>query len=539
MKKIVEISKSTFIISLMYSVFLVFGKIVMSENHINFCDFRLYFSILLTFLIINFICAALFCLLEKAEEKRNKCDTSPKGYKGKNKYLIVFCIFMILWFPQWLAAFPGFFNYDATEIWNQYLNNNFIAQYPALYSIILVNFIKFSNYFFGSHMFGIATYVFMQMLISAGVFTYSIYIMNKYNISNKIKIAGIIYYVIHPAIYLYVLSFTKDSLFTIFLYLSILLYMELFKEEENFFKNKRWILLVISDILVILLRRNSIYVYFLFYLILILKFLIKGKNKIKILTIIILPIILSTILNNYFAKILNIKSESGLYGMLSVPVMQIAYVYNNNYENLTENQKKEILEIASDELIKNYNPEVSDSILYYMNTSKVVEESQKYGKLWLDIGKNNISAYLNAMIKLNYGYFYPDAIQKVFLRNDCYENRTFCRNWFILETFRNNFDNELIESLKVINDYIAGGYIQEIPIIKYIVSIGALLWILLFAISYSIYKKRKLFLYPSIIILLLLCTYILGPLVMARYMLILFYAFPLILAVLLNNEKFS
>lgn len=539
MKKIVEISKSTFVISLMYSVFLVFGKIVMNENHINFCDFRLYFYIFLTFIIINFICILLFYLLDKAEEKRNKCDTSPKGYRGKNKYLIVFCIFMILWFPQWLAAFPGFFNYDATEIWQQYLDNHFIAQYPALYSIILVNFIKFSNIFFGSHMLGIAAYVFIQMLISAGVFTYSIYLMDKYDVAPKIRIIGIIYYVLHPAIYLYVLSFTKDSLFTTFLYLSILLYMELFKEREDFFKNKRWIFLVISNVLVILLRRNSIYVYMLFSLLLAWKFLIKSKIKVKIVGMILLPIILSTILNNYFSKILNIKSESGLYGMLSVPVMQIAYVYNNNYESLTEMQKKEILEIASDELIKNYNTEVSDSILYYMNTPKVIEEVQKYEKLWLDIGKNNISGYLNAMIKLNYGYFYPDAVQKVFLRNDCYENREFCINWFILGTFCNNFDNEFIVSLKEINSFVAGGYIQVIPIIKYVISIGAFLWVLLFAMAYSAYKKRKLFLYPSIIILLLLCTYILGPLVMARYMLILFYAFPLILAVLFNNERFS
>lgn len=539
MKKILEMSKNTVIISLIYSVVIVFGKIVMNENHINFCDFRLYFSILLTFLIINFICAALFCLLEKAEEKRNKCDTSPKGYKGKNKYLIVFCIFMILWFPQWLAAFPGFFNYDATEIWNQYLNNNFIAQYPALYSIILVNFIKFSNYFFGSHMFGIAAYVFIQMLISAGVFTYSTYLMDKYDVAPKIRIIGIIYYALHPAIYLYVLSFTKDSLFTTFLYLSILLYMELFKEREDFFKNKRWILLVISNVLVILLRRNSIYVYILFSLLLGWKFLIKSKIKVKILGIILLPIILSTILNNCFSNVLNIKSESGLHGMLSVPVMQIAYVYNNNYESLTETQKEAILEIASEKLIKNYIPEVSDSILYYMNTSKVVAEPQKYGKLWLDIGKNNISGYLNAMIKLNYGYFYPDSTQKVFLGNDSDGNLIFLQNWFILGKFHININNEFIQSLDIINTVISNGYLQVIPIIKYVISIGAFLWVLLFAMAYSVYKKRKLFLYPSIIILLLLCTYILGPLVMARYMLILFYVFPMVLAVIFNNERFS
>ena len=70
-------------------------------------------------------------------------------------------------------------------------------------------------------------------------------------------------------------------------------------------------------------------------------------------------------------------------------------------------------------------------------------------------------------------------------------------------------------------------------------SLGAMFWGLLLCFWYNMYKKRKSILVVLSLILLLQLTVILGPTVLVRYVLILFFAFPLILAFLLNGEKFK
>ena len=533
-----KLSKSTWIVSLLYAIFFVFGKYASLEKYIDFANYKVYLLIFLVFLPINLICIILFKFFDLKENIRKDKNVENRNFFGTKKtYILVFIIMIVLWIPQWISLFPGCFNYDAREIWEQYINNRFIAQYPPLYSLILITFLNVSAKVTSGYAFGIAAYTVLQMIISAIIFTYSIYVMNKYGVSDRIKIFSLFYYSLFPAVYLYVLSFTKDSLFNCFFYLSFLLYLQLLKYGEDTFNKKKCFLLIISNALFILLRRNAIYSYMIFNIILFISMLFKGKNKIKIILLILLPVIISSIVNNILYKILNVEEESNIGGILSVPIQQIAYVYNNNYESLTENQKDKILGVASDEIITNYYPEVSDSIIYYIYKPELIKNSREYLKLWLDIGKGNIPNYLNAWVILDYGYFYPDAIQKVYTRNGSYEKRSFSQNWFIIG-IPENYDN-IFSDLTSLNINYSSGILQEIPIIKYVFSIGAFLWLFMFSISYSIYKRKRNFVYASVLISVLLTTYVLGPLVMLRYYLILFYAFPIIIGTILNNEKFD
>lgn len=65
-----------------------------------------------------------------------------------------------------------------------------------------------------------------------------------------------------------------------------------------------------------------------------------------------------------------------------------------------------------------------------------------------------------------------------------------------------------------------------------------MVWGLIICIWYNIYKKRKEVVAVLSLIVLMWGTILLGPMVLPRYMLILFFAFPLILALCLNGNKF-
>ncbi len=81
--------------------------------------------------------------------------------------------------------------------------------------------------------------------------------------------------------------------------------------------------------------------------------------------------------------------------------------------------------------------------------------------------------------------------------------------------------------------------INKIPIISMMFSLGAMFWGVLICLWYNIYKKRKTILVILSLILLLQLTVLLGPMVLVRYVLILFFAFPLLLAFCLNGNKFK
>lgn len=80
--------------------------------------------------------------------------------------------------------------------------------------------------------------------------------------------------------------------------------------------------------------------------------------------------------------------------------------------------------------------------------------------------------------------------------------------------------------------------VQQIPVISMLFSPGANFWAFLICYCYSIYKKRKEIIIGLSLILFLWITVIFGPIVLVRYVLILFFAFPLILTFMLNGNKF-
>lgn len=81
--------------------------------------------------------------------------------------------------------------------------------------------------------------------------------------------------------------------------------------------------------------------------------------------------------------------------------------------------------------------------------------------------------------------------------------------------------------------------IQKIPVISMMFSIGAMAWVLFISIGYNIYKKRKEIVVVLSLMLLIYLTMLLGPMALVRYLLILFFGFPLLLAFTLNGDKFK
>lgn len=325
---------------------------------------------------------------------------------------------------------------------------------------------------------------------------------------------------------------TKDTIFSALAVVSVILAIEALLDKEKFL-NSKWnqIKFAIIIFLAIIFRNNAIYAYIPFLII----FTIAMKNK-KILISIVSLIILYLI---YIQIIYNVLQVSRTYNSeaFSVPLQQIARVYNYNYESLTKEELDTIYEYTTDKQLKEYLPECSDRIknLVYLGNMGY----GKFFRLWFEIGLKNPGMYIDSFLENTLGFWYPDTIIDGYNKKapKLYGEET---SYFAAMCEPPGEEDSKIPWLRDIY-YNISRYtdINKIPVISMLFSLGAMAWGLFICIGYNIYKKRKEIVISLSIIFFLWLTVLLGPMVLVRYVLILFFGFPLILAFTLNGANFT
>lgn len=374
--------KSTAFLGIMFSTFLVIGNSIDTKGTVEYGNIQIYFAIIFLATIIDALLVQLYRVIEKFEERKK--DEKKSKLTENQKQLITFLIILICWIPVFLAVYPGYFCYDAGSQLYIYMRKLVSTWQPPIHTAILGFIIINVSNIFHEFNIGIAVFIFLQMLIIAGCFTYCLFFLRKYNTKKIINIISLLYYAIFPVIVMFALCSTKDTIFSALMLINIIMILEALLDKKAFL-NSKWkqIKFVVITLLVLILRNNAIYAYIPFFII----FIIIFKNKkvlIPVVSVIIMYIVYLVVLNTGWTVHKLFYAEE-----LSVPLQQIARVYNYNYESLTEEELEIIYKYTDEETLKKYVPESSDDIKAYVN----IEESigvGKFFKLWVSIGIKNI-----------------------------------------------------------------------------------------------------------------------------------------------------
>ena len=526
----IEKIKSACFLGIMFSTFLVIGNSIDTNSTVEYGNIQVYLAIIFISFMIDALLVQLYKLIEKFEKRKNKEKISKLS--TNKKQLIAFLIIVVCWIPVFLAAYPGYFCYDAYDEFKGYAFEGITTWHSVIHNILLGAIITNIGNALHDINIGIAVYTISQMLIVAGCFTYCISFLEKYNTSKIIKIISILYYALFPVIAMFAICSTKDTIFSALAVVSVILAIEALLDKEKFL-NSKWnqIKFAIIIFLAIIFRNNAIYAYIPFLII----FTIAMKNK-KILISIVSLIILYLI---YIQIIYNVLQVSRTYNSeaFSVPLQQIARVYNYNYESLTKEELDTIYEYTTDKQLKEYLPECSDRIknLVYLGNMGY----GKFFRLWFEIGLKNPGMYIDSFLENTLGFWYPDTIIDGYNKKapKLYGEET---SYFAAMCEPPGEEDSKIPWLRDIY-YNISRYtdINKIPVISMLFSLGAMAWGLFICIGYNIYKKRKEIVISLSIIFFLWLTVLLGPMVLVRYVLILFFGFPLILAFTLNGANFT
>ena len=447
----------------------------------------------------------------------------------------------ICWIPVFLAFYPGAFVYDACDEYVQVATRTFTTHHPLAHVLLLGGFVCAGNKFWGSYNIGIALYTLCQMLILSGVFSYTICYVRK-KITQKYILWGMgLFYGFFPVIPMYAVCSSKDAIFTAAFLVVIIKMLQLYDNTEEFLKSKGNILVsILSAVIMMLFRNNGLYAYVVWGILLVFGGFFLRKNKKNCLHVTII-MVTSVILFLGCSKALAVVTKadsSESQEIMTVPIQQMVRTYVYSPETYTEEEKEMLFEIIPEEDMHLYNARLSDLVKSKFQNQTFNQNKMKYLGLWLKIGVRKPLIYLNAWLMTSYGYWYPDAVINVYGGNGVFTFTYQDSSYFGFETeypgVRDSKFPWLEEQYRKISLEL---YQQKVPGVSMLFSPGFMFWVLMFVLCFLIQNGSWNKVLPLSGILMLWLTAVLGPTYLVRYVLILWFALPVILAQ--TKEKVS
>lgn len=450
-------------------------------------------------------------------------------------------ILFLCWLPVFLAVYPGFFAYDATDELQEVLTGQYVTRHPLLHVLMLGKTVSGIQKLTGSYNIGIGVYVLVQMAGMAMLLGWTIQQLR----TRAGRVCGLLFYGLFPVIPMYVLCTSKDMPYTAGM-LAVLVLLcrmqrsghsrrgesEVAAADAEMPKAGHFPLstaslpaLAFALLVMAVFRSNGVIVLVLFLPILF--FLVQKSSRKK--AVLLAGVVLGAyvLLQSGLNIVLKPESTNAMES-LTVPIQQLARTWNYSPELFSEEDQETLFEILPEESLALYQPKLSDLVKAGFVTESFQNDPGKYLKLWLKIGIKAPATYLNAWLLTSYGFWYPGADIDVYNGTRCYESSSY----FSCETEGPGRRDSKLPWLEHWYEILSWtDTVHKIPVVSLPFSPGALCWCYvlgtLFLIASGNWRKAAVF---SPVCLNLL-TVLLGPTYLVRYVLIFWFALPLYLSI--------
>ena len=523
------------ILGFVYAVCLVFGHSLEKEGSIAYRDGRLW----LTILILGILLSAALTVIMKQLQKR----LLPKGLEhetgqqirqvpaGRMTFLYA-GIISLCYLVVFLGVYPGFFVYDAQDELMQVITRSFSTHHPLFHALLMGGTVQLIHKLTGSYNAGIACYTLLQMAALSLIFGYGIRKLKEEGLGRRGGILLLAYFGGFPTIVMFSLCSAKDGLFTGMVLLMVLMLCAFFRDPAGFFQKKgHCACLFLSSCLMMLLRNNGFYAFFVFVVLLALLFLKaewKPYRK-KMLLLCAGAMLAFLVVNKGFALVLH-ADDSENQEILTVPIQQLARVYSMEGDTLTEKQKETLFEILPEEALKRYNPKVSDPVKVDFDNEAYEADKGKYRRLWSDLFREHPFGYLNAWFMTSYGFWYPGAVIDVYKGNTVFTFTYEGSSYFGYEVEEPGERKSMIPVVDRAYRFLSlDERAQEIPLLSLVLSPGAMFFLWTFVFCFFCYTGQDRKLWPFLFPGLLFLTVLLGPTYLVRYVVFLWVLLPVLL----------
>ena len=449
---------------------------------------------------------------------------------------LMMAIMLICWLPCYLSIFPGNFSYDSGIEYNQCAYGYNDAM-PFLHSFLLVRILLKSLVKTGSVATGIAVMTIGQMILLSGLFAVILRHFYKASASRALLVAMLVYYALFPTIHLLATCPIRDVLFSGLLTLSVFEVYLAVKEKEAFFRSRwRRIGAAGTVALTVLARNNS------------------NSKAAYVLLVLICGLALIWAGRQHFGKAAGFSASLiGFYAVLSTLLSlacqpQTSLPSYTSLSFLTQPIARAYVETGdswSREDLEEYGHYFETEGLLYVeglgdiSASKLKttadENGSKIGFLqfWLRIGARHSGSYINAWLANTKALWYPGAVIDGYnYEGSLYPTyKDYERSYFSFSDFLDHpaqFDGKLPAVHRFYASIAHDISFEKIPIVSLLFSVAFYVWVLLYAVFDSFYRRDYEVLPALGILLITVLISTLVPVILVRYFAVLFFAFPIL-----------
>ena len=454
-----------------------------------------------------------------------------------------FICILLLWIPVFLAYYPGILSYDFNRQSISILKGFawYDSYQPIIHTLLMALFFKIGS-LLSSLQLGMALYSIFQMLVLSLALGYVCNLL--YRLTDRLwpVVVSILFFGLMPIFSMMAISATKDTIFTaLFVCFIGLLVEKTFLDESG--SGYLDVFFAITGILLCMFRNNAIYAIAAFMFIYF--FIVKGKEKLKVLILSVFIIGLGFLSPILLQKAIGSEiygSQAEAYSVIMQTVARVGYLHG---EELKENGLYEdVNKLVNEKIWERYMPNISDPVKSWV-TAQNYETYWKDNmpdvlKTWLKIGRYYPNEYIDGALETVRGYWYMDDTSFATVLH--VDNN----NLGVLYTFNGSHSEVLPEGIEYMSyipwlrnflEYtIANNGILEVPFIFNLFKPALYNWILLFGFCAFLYfkrpKKALIYVFP----LTLLLTHLLGPTAIIRYVLPIIASMPILIGLWVHRE---
>lgn len=498
-------NKRKLIISSIVSILFAMAELIC--NSIN-TDYTLN-HIINKWLLINFVgyytifmivTEVIFSIFENLKDKEYKKLNTIKinnqkviDFLANAKIKFILCIILIFiaWLPYFLRYYPGIVTSDSYSQIEMAIGDLSLSNHhPITHTGIISIFINVGIKLFKNINIGIALYSLASMLIMAILGACVLKYLRDKGVSKIIRVIVLFYYMFYPINAMYSITMWKDIFFSGMIPILVIVYRELIFNTEEFFKNKKNIVIyIIASLLTILLKHNGLYAIILSMPFII---LVLWKYWKKTIPLFLVVMILYSFSNILIYDILKVEKGS-VAEMLSIPTQQIARVQKYHREELSEEILQTIDKFFKKENIGDYyNPVLSDPVKFKLDATYFNENKLEFIKLWIKLLIKYPKDYIESFISNSYGYYYIEA-RSVAVARDTMDDPD---NIMGIEQ-QPKINSKIVDLASMTIDA------RDIPLLSMCFSIGVAFWLIAICLAYKIYMKeyKNILIYLPIFIL--------------------------------------
>lgn len=564
--KTCKVSVMQWIISLFLAIVQLFKVAISSTGGITI----VYSSMLniVMGLIILYSYVSIFNLLQGAitnsiqKKNVNELEKPPTFFLSrmlyKHPFITTFIIIIVCWLPIIMINYPSILVVDAFRQLQQYYGEIPITNaHPPIHTVMLGISVSIGRKL-GDANLGLFLSNIPQMLMTLFGFSLTSMTIRKMKLPMFYIWINIIIGAFSPAVLGMLLVSTKDLLFTsslLIVYNIVILYY--IKEYKTVKVDILYgLLFIFMSTLVILFRKNGIYMMVPLIVVYVVKLITniitfirhkQGKKLVSIslmLGVLVIPVVLSQVIDKTLEKKYNMAEDVRKSEMLSIPFQQTARYVKNFPNEVTDEEKEKIKAVMYyDGLGKIYNPIISDPVKRTTPKDVTNEELKDYFKVWFQMFLKHPITYIESTAAQNYYLFSPENYNFYYTTlTDGYDKqRPEERKTY--DVLMNKTGITKTENKKNIQNKLTTYYriIDSLPVIGLLSSFSFGVMVLLALFGLTIRLRLSEGILSTLPLLMLLLTIFAGPVVRGylRYGLPFIFVVPLMVCftIYLNREK--